>query len=125
MLLEINQTSEYPLEELSWKITKHASVVSQYLASQNLPQPSKNSDGPSTTVPTDAPEYVRRSLQNLVGASLEMSQLALGPSEFVPNLATGVRLALAFSREILIARSFNMSLVSPGSASSKSSDWFH
>ena len=80
-----------PLESLSWRITKHSSIVSEYLRAQALPQPSFASDGPSTVVPREAPQYVRQAQQQLVSAALELSQLALGPSEFVPNLALGVR----------------------------------
>lgn len=81
----------FPLEELSWRITKNASVVSQYLGAHCLPQPSFDGDGPSTIVSSDAPQHIRQALQHLVAASLEMMQLAIGPSEFLPNLATGVR----------------------------------
>lgn len=81
----------FPLEELSWKITKNASLVSQYLGAHCLPQPSFDSDGPSTIVPGDSPQHIRQAQQDLVAAALEMLQLAIGPSEFLPNLATGVR----------------------------------
>ena len=84
--------SIYPLEELSRTITKNASIVSQYLGANHLPQPSSNSDGPSIVVPTSSPQSIQQARQNLIAASLEMSQLAIGPSEFLPNLATGVRL---------------------------------
>ena len=109
----------FPLEELSWSITKNASVVSQYLGSRSLPQPSFESDGPSTIVPGDAPQHIRQALQQLVATSLEMSQLAIGPSEFLPNLATGVRHApfpLQKLQEVLTVKSFNISPVSPGFA---------
>ncbi|KAK4235625.1 sterigmatocystin 8-O-methyltransferase [Achaetomium macrosporum] len=82
---------ELPLETLSWKITKHAAVVSQYLAAHELPQPSAERDGPVTVVPDNAPAHVRQSLEQLAAASLEMTQLALGPSEYVANLATGLQ----------------------------------
>ncbi|KAH0593058.1 hypothetical protein MHUMG1_09305 [Metarhizium humberi] len=78
-----------PLEELSWTITKNASVVSQYLKAQQLLQPSKDAAGPSTIVPTDAPQHIQLARQSLMAAALEISQLAAGPSEFLPNLATG------------------------------------
>lgn len=117
MMLKERPLTSFPLEELSWEITKHASVVSQYLAAHNLPQPSVGSDGPSTTVPVDAPVHIRRSLQNLLSASLEIFQLALGPSEFVSNLATGVSLALLPStRNTDKETSFNMLLAFPGFA---------
>lgn len=82
----------YPLEELSSIISKNASAVSQYLGANDIPQPSLNSNGPSTVVPSGSPHYVQQARQNLIAASLEILQLAIGPSEFLPNLATGVRL---------------------------------
>lgn len=83
-------TPELPLEELSWKITRNASVVSQYLASNGLPQPSFDSNGPSTVLPNDSPQGIQQARQELISTSLELLQLAIGPSEFLPNLATGV-----------------------------------
>ncbi|KAF2204077.1 sterigmatocystin 8-O-methyltransferase [Delitschia confertaspora ATCC 74209] len=79
----------FPLEELSWSITKNASIVSQYLRGNHLPQPSFDSDGPSTVIPGDAPQNIHQARQALIAAALEISQLAIGPSEFLPNLATG------------------------------------
>ncbi|KAL9088823.1 MAG: hypothetical protein Q9159_002859 [Coniocarpon cinnabarinum] len=79
----------YPLEELSWKITKDAGVVSHYLAANNLPQPSFNADGPSTILGSTAPQGIQQARQNLIASSLELFQLAIGPTEFLPNLALG------------------------------------
>ena len=81
-----------PLEELSSTITETAGTVSQYLASKNLPQPSLDANGPSVIVPGDAPPKVQVARQKLLSASLQLFQLATGPSEFLPNLATGVSL---------------------------------
>lgn len=86
----VSETS-LPLEELSKKISENASIVSQYLGENHLPQPSLNSDGPSTVVPSSSPQSVQQARQTLIAASLETLQLAIGPSEFLPNLATGVR----------------------------------
>lgn len=80
----------YPLEELSWSITKNASIVSHYLGANGLPQPSFASDGPATVVPSSSPHHIQEAQQKLVSAALEILQLAIGPSEFLPNLATGV-----------------------------------
>ncbi|KAK4184776.1 O-methyltransferase-domain-containing protein [Podospora australis] len=82
-------TPALPLEELSWTITRNASVVSQYLASNGLPQPSFDSKGPGTVLPKESPQDIQRARQELISASLELLQLAIGPSEFLPNLATG------------------------------------
>lgn len=93
-LEQLNGVSEtaFPLEELSWTITKNASIVSQFLGANHIPQPSLNHDGPSTVVPGGSPQSIHEARQNLIAASLEILQLAIGPSEFLPNLATGVRL---------------------------------
>lgn len=85
--------SALPLEELSRTITKNASIVSQHLTANHFPQPSLNRDGPSTVVPDESPQSIKQARQNLIAASLETLQLAIGPSEFLPNLATGVRLS--------------------------------
>lgn len=82
----------FPLEELSRTITRNASIVSQYLGANNFPQPSFNSDGPSTVIPSSSPQSIQEARQELIAASLEILQLAIGPSEFLPNIATGVRL---------------------------------
>ena len=113
--------TSFPLEELSWQITKNASVVSQYLGANNLPQPSFDSDGPSTVVAADAPENVRKALQHLVAASLEMSQLAIGPTGFLPNLATGVRHARLSPQNVLMIKSTITYPAYPGSANTTSS----
>ncbi|KAI1153171.1 sterigmatocystin 8-O-methyltransferase [Nemania diffusa] len=78
-----------PLEDLSFEITRNAVLVSQYLHSGGFPQPSHEADGPSSTIPRDSPQNIREARQNLIEASLKMFQLALGPTEYLPNLATG------------------------------------
>ena len=86
----VSATTLPPLEELSMSITKNASIVSQYLEANSLPQPSSSSDGPSAVVPSSSPQSIHQARQALIAASLEILQLAIGPSEFLPNLATGV-----------------------------------
>lgn len=81
----------FPLEELSRTISKNANIVSQYLEENHLPQPSLNGDGPSVVVPSGSPQIIQQARQSLIAQSLELLQLAIGPSEFLPNLATGVR----------------------------------
>ena len=82
----------FPLEELSKTITENSSIISQYLGANNLPQPSSSDDGPTTVVPSGSPPNIQQARQKLIAAALETLQLAIGPSEFLPNLATGVRL---------------------------------
>ena len=79
----------FPLEELAWKCTKNAIAVSQYLSTHDLPQPSHAPDGPSSTLPKNAPPSIQRARQSLMDAALQLFQLAAGPSEFIPNLAPG------------------------------------
>ncbi|KAI1412622.1 sterigmatocystin 8-O-methyltransferase [Hypoxylon sp. FL1857] len=81
--------ASFPLEELAWQCTKNAVAVSQYLSTHNLPQPSHEPDGPSSTLPKDAPPNVKRARQVLMDSALQLFQLAAGPSEFIPNLAPG------------------------------------
>ncbi|KAI1142787.1 sterigmatocystin 8-O-methyltransferase [Hypoxylon sp. FL0543] len=81
--------SSFPLEELAWQCTKNAVAVSQYLSTHNLPQPSHEPDGPSSTLPKDAPPSIQRARQTLMDSALQLFQLAAGPSEFIPNLAPG------------------------------------
>ena len=90
---EMNNMSEtgFPLEALSLTIANNASIVSNYLESYQLAQPSFDSDGPCTVVPSDSPPNIQQARQNLIAAAQEMVQLATGPNEFLPNLATGVR----------------------------------
>ncbi|KAK9481518.1 O-methyltransferase-domain-containing protein [Lipomyces starkeyi] len=80
--------STYPLEKLSLTIARNAIIVSQYLAAHNLPQPSSSSDGPSTILPTGSPQSVHQAREHLIATALELLQLATGPSEFLPHLAT-------------------------------------
>ncbi|KAJ8106918.1 hypothetical protein OPT61_g9221 [Boeremia exigua] len=82
-------SEDLPLERLSSVITENASIVSGYLATNHLPQPSFKADGPSVIVPATAPPNVQVARQKLLSASLELLQLATGPSDFLPNLATG------------------------------------
>lgn len=90
---EVNGMTEasVPLDELSLSITQNAAILTQYLEANQLPQPTFERDGPSTIIPSDAPPKIQQARQSLIAAALEMSQLAAGPDDFLPNLATGVR----------------------------------
>lgn len=83
-------SEKLPLEHLSSAISENADIVSGYLKTNHLPQPSFEADGPSVIIPVNAPPNVQLARQKLLAASLELFQLATGPSEFLPNLATGV-----------------------------------
>lgn len=81
-----------PLEELSLTISKTATIITQHLAAKNIPQPSLDAYGPATILPSDAPPMIQGARMKLLAASLELFQIAAGPSEFLPNLATSVSL---------------------------------
>lgn len=85
-----SETTQSSLRELSSLIAVHSDVVSQYLAANDLPQPSKSADGPSSVLPASAPKNIQVARQQLIAAALELVQIAAGPSELLPNLATGV-----------------------------------
>ncbi|KAL4948258.1 S-adenosyl-L-methionine-dependent methyltransferase [Aspergillus filifer] len=78
-----------PLEDLSATITKSASIVSQYLQASGHPQPSQNANGPSSVLPSGTPRQIHQAHQQLIAASLQIFQLVIGPSEFLPHLANG------------------------------------
>jgi 6-hydroxytryprostatin B O-methyltransferase len=80
------------LSNLSITIFENVNIVNQYLHENHLPQPTFEGSGPSTVLPVGSPQNVQQARQKLIAASLELAQLAIGPSEFLPNLATGVRL---------------------------------
>lgn len=90
-------TSLFPLEDLAWKCTKNAIAVSQYIHTHDLPQPSHEADGPSSTLPKDAPAEIQEMRQNLIESALQLLQLATGPREFIPNLAPGFQYVACLS----------------------------
>ncbi|KAF1963818.1 hypothetical protein CC80DRAFT_588143 [Byssothecium circinans] len=83
-------SEKLPFEQLSSAISESAGILSGYLTTYHLPQPSFEADGPSVIVPVNAPPNVQLARQKPLAASLELFQLATGPSDFLPNLATGV-----------------------------------
>ncbi|GAB7350134.1 hypothetical protein MBLNU459_g0806t2 [Dothideomycetes sp. NU459] len=95
-----------PLLDLSSTITSNAEIISQHLKNHALPQPSFLRDGPATVVPPESPAHVRKARQKLIAASLEILQLAIGPQEYLPNLATGVNLPASRKRLVLIVFRF-------------------
>jgi len=65
-------SEKLPLEQLSSAISESAGIVSRYLATNHLPQPSFEADGPSVIVPVNAPPNVQLERQKLLAASLEL-----------------------------------------------------
>ncbi|KAG6995603.1 O-methyltransferase aurJ [Physcia stellaris] len=84
----MSETS-HPLEALGSTIAQNANIVSHYLGLNHLKQPSFDCDGPHAVIPSDSPPKIQQARQDLIAAALEMVQLATGPSDFLPNLATG------------------------------------
>ena len=78
------------MEELSDQIAVNVSILSDFFRSQQYPEPTFDGHSPATTLPATAPERVRVARQTLIEAAAKISQLAIGPSEFLPNLAVGV-----------------------------------
>lgn len=79
-----------PLEIFRDQIVSATDTLTEYLRSNGLPTPSFEAAGPKTVLPRDAPTEVLKARQELLSAALAIQQLAAGPSEFLPNLATGV-----------------------------------
>jgi 6-hydroxytryprostatin B O-methyltransferase len=85
-----SQVFKSTLEEFADQIPANAKVISDFLRSNGLPLPSFERDAPTTTIPASAPSEVRAARQKLMEGALRTFQLALGPSEYLPNLAVGV-----------------------------------
>lgn len=78
------------LETLAAQVSRNATILSTYLHNEQLPPPSFNQKGPTTVLPRSAPDDVKVARQALIEASLQTFQLALGPSEYISNLAVSV-----------------------------------
>lgn len=77
------------LEELCNVVTNNTAILSHYLKSKDLPHPSLESNGPTVVVSKGSPQSISKAQQELVSAAIQISQLAMGPSEFLPNLSLG------------------------------------
>ena len=88
------------MEELGNKVSTNATILTNFLRSNSWAEPSFDRNSPTTTLPATAPENIRVARQSLIEASLKIFQLAIGPSEFLPNLAVGV---CDFSKPLHIA----------------------
>ncbi|THC89106.1 hypothetical protein EYZ11_011453 [Aspergillus tanneri] len=88
--LEQNGHSSSLLEKLANEILQKSIQISMYLAANDHAQPSFDRDAPITCIPANAPPEIRKARQDLMEGSLKAFQLAMGPSEYIPNLALGV-----------------------------------
>lgn len=79
-----------PLKDLAEQIATCSTAISTFLRSQGHPHPSFNRDAAPITLPDSAPDEVKAARLALMEASMNMFQLAVGPSEYLPNLAVNV-----------------------------------
>ena len=79
-----------PLEKLAGQISENSTKISTFLHSTGHAQPSFDRDAPAASIPADSPPEIRTARQQLMEAALKAFQLALGPNEYLPNLALGV-----------------------------------
>jgi 6-hydroxytryprostatin B O-methyltransferase len=86
-----NKPSMSPLEDLAKQVTDNSTKISIFLQDSGHRQPSFDRDAPTTFIPAKSPPEIRTARQHLLEASLKIFQLAVGPSEYIPNLALGVR----------------------------------
>lgn len=89
------------MEELCCQLSENVSTLVGFLDKEGRPLRSFQRDAPATTLPPDAPEEVKRARQVIIDASMRLHQLALGPSEYLPNLATGVQTARDHSQKFV------------------------
>jgi len=77
------------MEELEHQISANVSILSEFFRTSSYPAPTFDRHSPPTTLPATAPENVRKARKALIEASYKLSQLAIGPNEFLPNIAVG------------------------------------
>jgi 6-hydroxytryprostatin B O-methyltransferase len=78
------------LESIAAQVSANATILSTLLRKQNLPLPSFDRDAPTVVLPQSAPDEIRAARQALIEASLRTFRLAIGPSEYIQNLAMSV-----------------------------------
>jgi 6-hydroxytryprostatin B O-methyltransferase len=88
--------SKSTLDELADQIQQNANIISDFLQSNGHQSPSFERNAPTYTLPTSAPSEIRVAREALMGAALQIFQLAAGPSEYLPNVAVGVRKRIFF-----------------------------
>lgn len=76
--------------ELATRIASNTSKVSDYLATNNLPQPSFNLDTPPSPVPKDAVE-VEALRQAVLKDTAELRSLMPGPRDFLFSAGSRVK----------------------------------
>ncbi|KZF26356.1 S-adenosyl-L-methionine-dependent methyltransferase [Xylona heveae TC161] len=75
-----------PLESFAQQICVASKIISAYCQSSGYPHPSFDTEAPSITIPSSAPQYILSARQTLVEAALKIQQLATEPSDYLPRL---------------------------------------
>lgn len=82
------------LTDLASQITNTAKVINEFLAANGHPQPSFNVDAPSAFPP--APEEILNARRQLLDASQAITELLIGPAEYLRWLSCRVHLYFHF-----------------------------
>jgi hypothetical protein len=97
-----NQPSR--LTELSKIIAEKTAIIDGYLTEKNLPQPSFDPDGPAELGPiARGDEHVQKARIELIDATKELRDLAIGPADSLRYLPWDVR--IFFSMYIVVTSS--------------------
>lgn len=75
--------------ELSQRIAANTAKVHDYLAANNLPEPSFALDAPVSGIPQSNTELVK-ARQDVINDTLELRQLMLGPRDHLTNFSVCV-----------------------------------
>lgn len=73
--------------ELTTIISVNTAKIDQYISKNNLPQPSFDVDGP---VSLNLPQNLQEIREDVLNASLELSELLLGPKEVIADYQVGL-----------------------------------
>ena len=84
-----------PLEAYAQEICSSAKLISGYCSVTGYSHPSFDPQAPSVTLPPNAPLNVQQARQKIIDNASRIQQLATEPSEYLPNLAVQVSLALS------------------------------
>lgn len=79
-----------PLQNLTQDLGKNVQILTDYLRSAGLEQPSWDRHTPATVLPPDAPKDIQIAKELLMDQALQILQLASGPTEYLANVITGV-----------------------------------
>lgn len=78
------------LLELCQKLQDNALILQQQLEKNHLPQPSFDADGPTTVLPSTAPQAALDARNLVAEYAFKLFNLVTGPSEILPNITATV-----------------------------------